>query len=238
MTFLAASFPSVKLPFSGLQRKAFILLHHNQLDVPELNRPCLTCFLSDFSVIEGGIAQAVPEHPKREFILALSTAFGDAYLFQVLKITLWTLTQKVKTASCRPHNNCFCPPHNMNSSPTPIPWHEFRSLHHDFPTPASDTNWPSPWIPERGHDKNDASMNPTPLPFSSAQPENRWNKLLPCKNIVRKMCQFLLPKDHFTVCVLSMMQFDAVSLLFAGHFSNRAGKLGKRHPLCLRVLLR
>ena len=35
------------------------------------------------SVIEGGIAQAVPEHPKREFILALSTAFGDAYLFQV-----------------------------------------------------------------------------------------------------------------------------------------------------------
>ena len=34
-------------------------------------------------MIEGGIAQAVPEHPKREFILALSTAFGDAYLFQV-----------------------------------------------------------------------------------------------------------------------------------------------------------
>ena len=34
-------------------------------------------------VIEGGIGQAVPEHPKREFILALSTAFGDAYLFQV-----------------------------------------------------------------------------------------------------------------------------------------------------------
>lgn len=36
-----------------------------------------------FTVIEGGIAQAVPEHPKRENIFALSTAFGDAYLFEV-----------------------------------------------------------------------------------------------------------------------------------------------------------
>ena len=35
------------------------------------------------AVIEGSIAQAVPEHPKRELIFALSTAFGDAYLFQV-----------------------------------------------------------------------------------------------------------------------------------------------------------
>ena len=35
------------------------------------------------SVIEGGISQAVPEHPKREYIFSLSTAFGDAYLFQV-----------------------------------------------------------------------------------------------------------------------------------------------------------
>ncbi|XP_052808753.1 protein still life, isoform SIF type 1-like isoform X2 [Mya arenaria] len=33
-------------------------------------------------VIEGGISQAVPEHPKREHIFSLSTAFGDAYLFQ------------------------------------------------------------------------------------------------------------------------------------------------------------
>ncbi len=38
-----------------------------------------------FAVIEGGIAQAVPEHPKRELIFALSTAFGDAYLFQVFR---------------------------------------------------------------------------------------------------------------------------------------------------------
>ena len=36
-------------------------------------------------MIEGGIAQAVPEHPKRDHIFALSTAFGDAYLFQVSK---------------------------------------------------------------------------------------------------------------------------------------------------------
>ncbi|KAK3098133.1 hypothetical protein FSP39_016489 [Pinctada imbricata] len=38
-------------------------------------------------VIEGGIAQAVPEHPKRENIFSLSTAFGDAYLFQAASAT-------------------------------------------------------------------------------------------------------------------------------------------------------
>lgn len=36
-----------------------------------------------FSVIEGAIAQAVPEHPKRDNIFSVSTAFGDAYLFEV-----------------------------------------------------------------------------------------------------------------------------------------------------------
>ena len=41
------------------------------------------CFVVYFTVIEGGIAQAVPEHPKRDNIFSLSTAFGDAYLFQV-----------------------------------------------------------------------------------------------------------------------------------------------------------
>lgn len=40
------------------------------------------------SVIEGGIAQAVPEHPKRENIFSLSTACGDAYLFQVSALFL------------------------------------------------------------------------------------------------------------------------------------------------------
>ncbi|XP_071956692.1 protein still life, isoforms C/SIF type 2-like isoform X2 [Antedon mediterranea] len=33
-------------------------------------------------VVENGIAQAVPEHPKKDNILCLSTAFGDAYLLQ------------------------------------------------------------------------------------------------------------------------------------------------------------
>ena len=32
--------------------------------------------------------QAIPEHPKRDFIFCLSTAFGDAYLFQVIVCTL------------------------------------------------------------------------------------------------------------------------------------------------------
>ena len=31
----------------------------------------------------GAILQPIPEHPKRDFIFCLSTAFGDAYLFQV-----------------------------------------------------------------------------------------------------------------------------------------------------------
>ena len=47
-------------------------------------------FVFCVAVIEGGIGQAVPEHPKREYILALSTAFGDAYLFQVKPLgVLW-----------------------------------------------------------------------------------------------------------------------------------------------------
>lgn len=33
-------------------------------------------------IVDGSIMQAIPEHPKRDFIFCLSTAFGDAYLFQ------------------------------------------------------------------------------------------------------------------------------------------------------------
>lgn len=33
-------------------------------------------------MIEGAIAQPIPEHPKRDFVFCLSTIFGDAYLFQ------------------------------------------------------------------------------------------------------------------------------------------------------------
>ena len=40
------------------------------------------------TVTEGSIVQSVPEHPKREHIFALSTAFGDAYLFEVLNFKL------------------------------------------------------------------------------------------------------------------------------------------------------
>lgn len=34
-------------------------------------------------IVDGAIMQPIPEHPKRDFIFCLSTAFGDAYLFQV-----------------------------------------------------------------------------------------------------------------------------------------------------------
>lgn len=33
-------------------------------------------------MIDGAIAQPIPEHPKRDFVFCLSTTFGDAYLFQ------------------------------------------------------------------------------------------------------------------------------------------------------------
>ena len=35
-------------------------------------------------IVDGAILQPIPEHPKRDFIFCLSTAFGDAYLFQVV----------------------------------------------------------------------------------------------------------------------------------------------------------
>ena len=41
-------------------------------------------------IVDGSIMQAIPEHPKRDFIFCLSTAFGDAYLFQVIVCTLKT----------------------------------------------------------------------------------------------------------------------------------------------------
>jgi hypothetical protein len=37
-------------------------------------------------IVDGAIMQAIPEHPKRDFIFCLSTAFGDAYLFQVCRV--------------------------------------------------------------------------------------------------------------------------------------------------------
>lgn len=33
-------------------------------------------------IVDGAIMQSIPEHPKRDYIFCLSTAFGDAYLFQ------------------------------------------------------------------------------------------------------------------------------------------------------------
>lgn len=49
------------------------------------------CFIA---VVEGGLAQAVPEHPKRENIFSLSTAFGDAYLFQVIWLSLPVISSR------------------------------------------------------------------------------------------------------------------------------------------------
>lgn len=42
-------------------------------------------------IVDGAIMQPIPEHPKRDYIFCLSTAFGDAYLFQVNIIFLFQL---------------------------------------------------------------------------------------------------------------------------------------------------
>ena len=44
-------------------------------------------------IVDGAIMQAIPEHPKRDYIFCLSTAFGDAYLFQV-KSVVWLISRK------------------------------------------------------------------------------------------------------------------------------------------------
>ncbi|XP_074662751.1 protein still life, isoforms C/SIF type 2-like isoform X1 [Tubulanus polymorphus] len=59
--------------------KGTVLLFFLCDDEGEVNQDAIPRHLL---VIEGGIAQAIPEHPKRENIFALSTAYGDAYLFQ------------------------------------------------------------------------------------------------------------------------------------------------------------
>lgn len=35
--------------------------------------------------VENSIVQAVPEHPKKDFVFCLSNSVGDAFLFQVRK---------------------------------------------------------------------------------------------------------------------------------------------------------
>lgn len=42
-------------------------------------------------IVDGAIMQPIPEHPKRDYIFCLSTAFGDAYLFQVGKLKIETI---------------------------------------------------------------------------------------------------------------------------------------------------
>lgn len=44
-------------------------------------------------IVDGAIMQPIPEHPKRDYIFCLSTAFGDAYLFQVfLSFLYWLIS--------------------------------------------------------------------------------------------------------------------------------------------------
>lgn len=51
--------------------------------------------------VENSIVQAVPEHPKKDFVFCLSNSVGDAFLFQVRE----TLVFKTSPArnSARPY---------------------------------------------------------------------------------------------------------------------------------------
>ena len=50
-------------------------------------------------IVDGAIMQAIPEHPKRDYIFCLSTAFGDAYLFQApCQIELETWVNSIHSA--------------------------------------------------------------------------------------------------------------------------------------------
>lgn len=44
-------------------------------------------------IVDGAIMQPIPEHPKRDYIFCLSTAFGDAYLFQVRVVLVLVLAR-------------------------------------------------------------------------------------------------------------------------------------------------
>jgi hypothetical protein len=53
-------------------------------------------------IVDGAIMQPIPEHPKRDYIFCLSTAFGDAYLFQVSEQTM------IKNKLHCQYNYIFC----------------------------------------------------------------------------------------------------------------------------------
>lgn len=59
---------------------------NHQISQEELVRNMSQCYIEKeprhLIIIEGAIAQPIPEHPKRDHVFCLSTAFGDAYLFQ------------------------------------------------------------------------------------------------------------------------------------------------------------
>ena len=86
------------------------------------------------SVIEGAIAQALPEHPKKEFIFSLSTAFGDAYLFQVNMSTKAHDTQQARIIVLAIRNTsiqCYV------ATLFPLSCHSHTFSSFSFPTPMS-----------------------------------------------------------------------------------------------------
>lgn len=45
--------------------------------------------------VENSIVQAVPEHPKKDFVFCLSNSLGDAFLFQVREClnVMWSVNK-------------------------------------------------------------------------------------------------------------------------------------------------
>uniref|UniRef100_A0A1I8F6L3 PH domain-containing protein n=1 Tax=Macrostomum lignano TaxID=282301 RepID=A0A1I8F6L3_9PLAT len=58
--------------------KGSVLLFYKSCEQEPAEKPVARHSL----IIEGCIVQALPEHPKREYVFSLSTAFGDAFMLQ------------------------------------------------------------------------------------------------------------------------------------------------------------
>lgn len=59
--------------------------------------------------VENSIVQAVPEHPKKDFVFCLSNSLGDAFLFQVREglNVIWSNKCKVTCGKALPRPECF-----------------------------------------------------------------------------------------------------------------------------------
>lgn len=82
-------------------------------------------------IVDGAIMQPIPEHPKRDYIFCLSTAFGDAYLFQApcqVRDTLSFSANNVSEINFTALNLLYCPRWSSKTGWTAYIVHALRRL--------------------------------------------------------------------------------------------------------------